>query len=316
MSASGFELDVVVLRGLGEGRRPEPAPSATSYSASGIGTPGAYAGGVQPVPRWESPWDGHILLAYDSEAARRAGVVAWMGRGLQLGAKLLYVEHPDEPRDRSLDAVLSEVRGEFALAVETGQVQVLDLPEETLDPAWLTTVLAEALGAGYPSVRLSVEASAAWTVTSPPEHLEIERAADSICNTAPVSVMCQYSTRVTESALEHAWSVHSAGLRESLLETVPIPTGVAVAGEVDRSNERVLRSVLAAAILRELGTFVVDLSRLRFLDLSGVRALVTATEAHRRHGGVVRLLEPRPAVDHLLRLLGLDRTDGFILEGA
>ena len=66
--------------------------------------------------------------------------------------------------------------------------------------------------------------------------------------------------------------MHSAGLRESLLHTVPTPDGVAVAGEVDSSNEGILRSALAGAcadMLEGLGAFVVDLSRLRFLDVSG-----------------------------------------------
>ena len=69
-------------------------------------------------------------------------------------------------------------------------------------------------------------------------------------------------------------------------------------------------------MLEGLGAFVVDLSRLRFLDVSGARALLTATAAHRRRGGVVRLLAPQPAVDRLLRLLDLGPVDGFILEGA
>jgi anti-anti-sigma factor len=280
---------------------------------------GAYAGRVQPVDWPQSAWDGHLLLAYVSEQDRRSGVAAWVRRGLELGAKILYVERPDVPLDRSLTAVLSERKVDSVPAMGVGQLQVVDSVREAVDPAWQASVVDEALVAGYPTVRLSGEASTVWTVTSPLEHLQVERAADTLCRTRPVSMMCQYAAREASSTLQEACAVHSAGLRESLLHTVPTPDGVAVAGEVDSSNEGILRSALAGAcadLLEGLGAFVVDLSRLRFLDVSGARALLTATADHRRRGGVVRLLAPQPAVDRLLRLLDLDRVDGFILEGA
>jgi anti-anti-sigma factor len=63
------------------------------------------------------------------------------------------------------------------------------------------------------------------------------------------------------------------------------------------------------------GCFVVDLSRLSFLDVSGVRALLTATSAHRLNGGSVVLLAAQPPVDRILRLLEINREQGCMLQG-
>ena len=128
-----------------------------------------------------SRWIGRSLPGTDtpaglcSEQDRRSGVAAWVRRGLELGAKILYVERPDVPLDRSLTAVLSERKVDSVPAMGVGRLQV-DSVREAVDPAWQASVVDEALVAGYPTVRLSGEASTVWTVTSPLEHLQVERA--------------------------------------------------------------------------------------------------------------------------------------------
>ena len=72
--------------------------------------------------------------------------------------------------------------------------------------------------------------------------------------------------------------MHGDGVRETLLHTARRPGGIAIRGEVDVSNHDVLRCVVQAATLGAADSFVVDLSQLEFLDVSGARALLGGHE--------------------------------------
>ena len=83
------------------------------------------------------------------------------------GAKILYLERPDVPLDRSLTAVCCPERKiDSVPAMGVGQLRVWT---RSTRPSIRRgrPVLDEALAAGYPTVRLSGEASTVWTVTSP-----------------------------------------------------------------------------------------------------------------------------------------------------
>src|SRR6476660_2584587 len=106
----------------------------------------------------QSSWDGHLLLVHDNEQQRRAGVAAWVRRGLQVGAKVLYTESIDVPPDRSLMGVLTAEEVCADAAVDRGQVQVLPAESETYSATFMERAVADALAAGYPTVRWSAEA--------------------------------------------------------------------------------------------------------------------------------------------------------------
>jgi len=205
-------------------------------------------------------------------------------------------------------------------AVQRGQLQVFSAGDRRVyDQAWQMSLLDEALADGFPAVRWSAEADTAWSVLPRALHADIEWATDDLCHTRPVSVLCQYPAALQETTMETVCAMHTDGLRGSLVRTSPIPGGMAIAGEVDGTNAGMVHSALAAQSAATTGgvtTFVVELSGLDFLDLAGARALVTGTAAHRAAGGVVCLRAARPPVDRLLRLLGVDRFDGFRVEGA
>ncbi|HKG50032.1 MAG TPA: MEDS domain-containing protein, partial [Actinomycetales bacterium] len=109
-------------------------------------------------------WDGHVLLVHSSEQQRRAGVVPWVRRGLDLGAKILYIEPVDGPAERSLMDVLRTSNMDVGKAVGRGQLQVLPAGGEAYDTALRTRCVDDALAEGYPMVRCSGEASTAWSV--------------------------------------------------------------------------------------------------------------------------------------------------------
>lgn len=262
-------------------------------------------------------WDGHLVLVHSSEPHRRAGVAAWVRRGLDLGAKILYLEPADEPAERSFMGVLKESGIDADQAVGRGQLQVLQADDEAYRPEWQASAVEDALSAGYPTVRWSAEAGTAWGVMSPSAHADVEWATDELCHTRPVSILCQYPSRLTQATLQTVCAMHGDGVRESLLHISPLPKGIALAGEVDVSNEAILRSsLMAAGSSTEVGrgSFVVDLSRLGFLDVAGAKALLTGTTAHRTNGGSVLLRAAQPPVDRVLRLLGMDRAPGCIVE--
>lgn len=264
-------------------------------------------------------WDGHVVLVHDNEQQRRHGVAAWVRRGLDLGAKILYVEPPDEPEERSFRGLLREHALDAHEALRDGQLEVLYASNEVYSPSWQESVVDEALAVGYPSVRWSGAAVTAWGVMPPTVHADVEWATDELCQNRPVSVLCQYSTRLPQATLQTVSAMHGDGIREAQLRTSPVPGGLAIAGSVDASNERLLRCALMAATATATtrgGTLVVDLAGLEFLDVSGAKALITGTTSHRIKKGTVRLLAAQPPVDQLLRLLGAHEAEGFEMEAS
>ena len=265
---------------------------------------------------WRPGWDGHLLLFYDEESQRRAGVAAWVGRGLELGSKILYTQLQDDLPDRSLPGLLRDDPDALE-AMDRGQIQVVPADPSTYDPAFIETLVDEALSDGYPSVRWSGAASTAWDVIPRSRHEYVERATDQLCASRPLSAMCQYSAPECGDAVGFLSESHGAGLREQLFQAAPVKGGLAVAGELDATNQRILRFLLMTATTApERDPFVLDLSRLDFLDLPGARAMLFGTLDHRTRGGHVRLEAPRPHVAKLIHLLGIDQAEGIQLGEA
>src|SRR4051794_845978 len=199
--------------------------------------------------------------------------------------------------------------------MQSGQIQHVPADRAAYDPAWQASVVERALRQGYPSVRWSGDATTAWRVMPQPQHAVVERATDQVCRSRPVSAMCQYPVREAAAILRRVSAVHGAGVRERLLEAAPIEGGLALSGELDISNQGILRLLLLAATTSPArDPFVVDMSGLDFLDIGGVRSLMAGTDLYRRRGGHVRLQTPRPHVDRLIRILGVHRERGFLTE--
>jgi anti-anti-sigma factor len=259
-------------------------------------------------------WHGHLLLIHHTEQERRAGVSAWVSRGLGLGEKVVYLEPPDEPESRSLVSVLTEQRVPVEAAVARGQVQVLTARPSTYSAEGLADVVDQGLAEGYPGVRLSGEAATADRMMPGPAHDDLEWVTDSLCRTRPVSVLCQYPADRARQALAEVSAMHQDGVRENLLQTARRPGGIVLRGEVDLSNHDVLQGVLRAATLSATDSLVVDLSLLSFLDVSGARALLAGTKDYRRGGGRVRLRWPQHPVDRVLDVCGVGDAGGLQVD--
>ena len=258
-------------------------------------------------------WRGHLLLIHSSEQERRTAVTAWATRGLHLGEKVVYLEAPDVVPARALLGFLDAQRARVDNAVGRGQLEVLEADRDVLSPQGLADVVERAVQQGYPRVRISGEAATAQALVSAQSQEELERATDLLCHTRPVSVMCQYLEELVGEALAVVSRMHRDGIRQSLLRTARRPGGVVVAGEVDISNHDVLRSALHAASA-DGDSFVVDLSALTFLDVSGARALLAGTTVHRRGGGRVRLSGAAPQVQLVLQVCGVEDAEGLEVD--
>jgi anti-anti-sigma factor len=254
------------------------------------------------------------LLLHDGEPERRTGVTAWVRRGLELGSKVLYTEPRDELPHRSLPALLRD-DPEALAAIERSQVQVVTAEPAAYEPDLMAARIDGALSEGYPSVRWGGDASTAWGVMPRRRHQRTEEATDRLCAAQPLSVLCVYRSPDFGEAAVPLCEAHAAGVRGDLFHAAPLPDGLALAGELDGSNQDAVRSLLGAATATSrVDPFVVDLRWVAFLDLPAARALLFGTLDHRSRGGRVLLREPQPHVAHLLRLLGLHREDGILHE--
>ncbi len=96
-------------------------------------------------------------------------------------------------------------------------------------------------------------------------------------------------------------------------EAKALPEGerfvVNLSGECDLAVRAELASVLADAVNRS-GTVVVDLTKLAFLDSSGIHELVTAHHAARERGGHLYVRNASGIVDAVLEVTGIGRLLG------
>jgi len=263
-------------------------------------------------------WGGHVVLVHDDEARRRSGLASWAMNGLERDAKVLYVEPPFEAPERSLLGILARRKVDVEAAVARGQLEVLTADSTPHDAAWLARVVDEALAAGWSAVHWSTEATSAWETMPPAAHTEAEMAVDALCRSMPVSALCQYPAGLPQAGLESVAALHGGGLVASQLRVTASPEGLALAGAIDASNQRVARAaLLAAAATSAPGRrLVVDLSRLDFLDAEGSRAFLAGTTAHRLRHGTVCLKGVHGAVRRVLHLVGVDKAAGFSVETA
>ena len=90
------------------------------------------------------------------------------------------------------------------------------------------------------------------------------------------------------------------------------PRGYRVAGEVDMSNQGALSRLLAREAAAD-GDLTLDLSELRFIDSTGVQALLRAARDLAGHGRLL-LVGMRPSIRKTFDLMGVGRAPGVVLE--
>ncbi|MGW1992290.1 anti-sigma factor antagonist [Embleya sp. NBC_00888] len=88
------------------------------------------------------------------------------------------------------------------------------------------------------------------------------------------------------------------------------PRGLRLEGEIDLANVDVVRRVLAAAA-RDGGDVRVDVSKLAFIDVAGLRVFVDQAGALSRRGGHMVLVGASRQMLRVLALCGWDTVPGL-----
>ena len=83
-----------------------------------------------------------------------------------------------------------------------------------------------------------------------------------------------------------------------------LPKGVllAVEGQVDMHTSPDLRAKLRECLEKKANPILVDLTKVGFIDSSGLATLIEALQAVGRYGGKLRLVGLAPAVRNLFKL--------------
>ncbi len=259
-------------------------------------------------------WDGHILLLHASESERLAGLTAWVRRGLDRDEKVVCTEAADIAPERSLLAVLADRGVDVTAATTDGRLQVLPL-DDFYSPAGPRVIVDRALAEGFDGVRLTAEAAAALSVLSDDAYLNVERDAEQLCRTRPVSALCQYERCTTVGArLCEVVAVHS-DVRQSHLSVGADAHGTILAGQIDTANADMFAAALQAATSTADRVLWLDLGGVEFMDAAACGVLAAVTRGFRDVGGYVLLVTPQPSVERTLRLLDFDQLEGVEVIG-
>jgi anti-sigma B factor antagonist len=89
------------------------------------------------------------------------------------------------------------------------------------------------------------------------------------------------------------------------VETLPKGVLLAVEGQVDMHTSPELRARLREALERKANPIVVDLTKVGFIDSSGLATLIEALQAVGKFGARLRLCGLAPAVKNLFKLSNL-----------
>ncbi|WP_433228490.1 STAS domain-containing protein [Actinomadura formosensis] len=81
---------------------------------------------------------------------------------------------------------------------------------------------------------------------------------------------------------------------------------VTATGELDLYTAPRLQAALAGLLREQVTRIVVDLSGVEFCDSTGMNVLLSAMKRLKEQGGSLELAAPRPAVQRILQVTGLD----------
>jgi anti-anti-sigma factor len=256
----------------------------------------------------------HTCLVPDSVEHDREVVAAWLAGGLSAGERVMYFE--DGTAEAVLDR-LADDRVPVERALTDGQFVLVPGEQTraaaTAPPAELAETIAglvrESRVAGWPGLRLTGETAPAWMHAGLEAVVAYESTLGRVLREHPFArLLCRFERRFfDDAAIDAVRAVHASELvtptvyDDGLLRVTRTgPGALRLAGEADHSNRPVIRRLLDSALDHALRSpsaptdIVLDLSSLRFVDVSGVVGLVhTAEEFPDSHRLVLTGVRPR-----------------------
>lgn len=231
----------------------------------------------------------HICWSFSNDDEQRAVLSAFYAEGVERGERLVYFapEHLHAQLRAALgsDMVDDLIADGRLTMISCGQMAN---PDGSLDEGFLIDTweafAAESVAAGYPGLRAAGHACSlrdrAW---SDRQIARYEFRADLLAARLPLTALCCYDERVLDArSIALARSVHPLVLAKGdtrdagFTMICTAPGEVTLAGEVDVLHATTVEAALHAAggDLRTL-----DLSDLRFADVTAVRAVAGAIGA-------------------------------------
>lgn len=269
----------------------------------------------------------HICWSYEDDDAFSQGVEAFVRTGLNEGQRVVARISADrvEDAERHLSLRLPEAR----LAVRDGSLLVQAAreayaPAGTFDPddalAELRDLAARAIADGHAALRVLTEVS---DLKDQPTFLAhwptFEIRADLLRASGGVVALCAYDARRCRgSTMQLLRSLHPAS-RGSFPEDASFRIhatstgGLMLRGEVDLFNAEAV-AALGPIAAGDVCEPVLDVSDLRFVDVSGMRALADTLEAMSSRFPQVRIRGASHAFARLWDLMLFDRRIPALLD--
>nr|WP_239091696.1 MEDS domain-containing protein [Streptomyces sp. SID14478] len=260
---------------------------------------------------------------FDEDAVRQKIIGTYLSAGLRRGEHLTYFA--DRRSVPDVLAWLEEAGLPATAAADRGQLSVATAQEGYLtagrfDPdagvEQMHRRVRSALAAGFSGLRVSGEMSWALDATHGVELLEeYEAKVNAVFAGQRASAICQYDThRFPPERLDHLDHRHPGRVEleplhdSSSLRLVPAFRAgqpcLRVEGEIDVHTSHALAAALQT-LDRRPGDVWVDMSRLEFIDLAGMRTLAQAADGLGQ-GRRLRVVELAPTLCEVIRVAGWD----------
>ncbi|TDC68316.1 STAS domain-containing protein [Actinomadura sp. GC306] len=270
--------------------------------------------GESATPVGEMRPGDHLCLPYVNAEERHTVLTAFLNDGLRAGDALVYLV------DGEPAGAAGRLRPGFGAALDDGRLTVLSTVGTDL-----RTVLESALARGRPGVRIAGEACPSlrgWPGTKRFASFEgaVHRAVARPGSAA--MALCQFDRRWFAAGHLREVERHHGGragadavFDDGVLRIVPLfaPPGLRLSGAIDEST---LPGLVEA--LRDAGDgsahLCLDLSRLDFCDLDGLRTLIRANELSTVLDRQVILRSMPGWMELLMRVCGWDTAPGIVAE--
>ncbi len=249
----------------------------------------------------------HTCLTSTSAAEYRGMLTAYFEQGLRDGDLLAYFGSPPEHTAPALDSLRAADHDPEQLlddgSLVIGLADDLFLRDGRFDPDAAIQdcrdLIARATANGYRGVRVVTELS--WLAATPSHRAswpEFEFRVDLLTAAMPFTALCCYDKREWEpDELRLIHAVHSdapaAGDDTTFKLRGNVDGSLGIEGELDFRDADTVRSILLAAA-SDLTLPVLDISRLLFADVAGMRAIAAAALEFQRSFGRVQIRGASP----------------------
>ena len=230
--------------------------------------------GTTPIVQSHS----HVCVLHHGESSRHPVVLQWVREGLADGQGVVLVE-PKRTAEAFVEELGADGDGVVVMPPDTAFAM-----DDDGEPAVLRAVErnggSDARGSARAVRRLTSPAThaLAWFDDDLERYLRFETRLEELCTRTGIAALCHYDQValdqevIARAAAAHEIVVQLDDLALPTLDLRPVAGGIRASGEIDAANA----SIVVSWMTRHRGApLVVDCSTLTFVDVAGLRALIT-----------------------------------------